>query len=113
MGVEHNVKLLDKRNEVAVAYASHAKLRCFFNPPKTVPLDQGLVATAAFAKRVGKMAPTGFSEVEVRRACSSAVCPRSGAETMLPCARACVLPPRTAILAHAACDLAPLRSCSP
>ena len=58
MGVPHNVKLLDKRNEVEYAYASHEKLRCFFNPPPTVSLREGLARTAAYAKALGKFTPS-------------------------------------------------------
>ena len=58
MGVPHRVDLLDKRNEVMDATASHRKLRCFFNPPPPVPLDKGINITAAYVKSKGRFHPT-------------------------------------------------------
>ena len=42
MGVPHQVTNLPARNEVVDAYASHDKLRCFFNPSTPVSLEEGL-----------------------------------------------------------------------
>ena len=42
MGVPHQVNNLPARNEVVDAFASHDKLRCFFNPNTPVPLEEGL-----------------------------------------------------------------------
>lgn len=65
MGVPHNVNLLAARHEVIDAYASHDKLRCFFNPPKPTPLREGLKTTADYVNRLGKFEPTGFQKIEV------------------------------------------------
>jgi len=65
MEVPHRVNFLPKRNEVELAWASHKKLRCFFNPPQTVTLNEGLRRTAAYAKSVGNFTPTGFSDIEI------------------------------------------------
>lgn len=65
MGVPHNVRLLDRRNEVNFSYASHDKARCFFNPEPPVPLETGLGRTAAWAKLRGKTAPTGYQAIEL------------------------------------------------
>jgi UDP-glucose 4-epimerase len=65
MGVPSNLKHLEARNEVADAYASHEKLRCFFNPPPPVALEVGLARTAQYAKSIGKFEPTGFTDIEV------------------------------------------------
>jgi hypothetical protein len=56
---------LDKRNEVMDATASHKKLRCFFNPPDPVPLDEGLNRTAAYVLAHGRFHPTGFEKIEI------------------------------------------------
>ena len=65
MGVPHKVKHLDARKEVAYAYAKHDKLRCVFNPPPAIGLTEGLRRTAAYARKIGRLTPTGFSEIEV------------------------------------------------
>jgi len=65
MNVPHKVKHLHARNEVTDAWASHDKLRCFFNPPKPVPMTEGLKRTAENVLHVGKFEPTGFSDIEV------------------------------------------------
>ena len=59
------IEALEARNEVADAYASHEKLRCFFNPPPPVALEVGLARTAQYAKSIGKFEPTGFTDIEV------------------------------------------------
>uniref|UniRef100_A0A7S2BQW5 NAD-dependent epimerase/dehydratase domain-containing protein n=1 Tax=Florenciella parvula TaxID=236787 RepID=A0A7S2BQW5_9STRA len=65
MGVPHQVTNLPARNEVVDAYASHDKLRCFFNPNTPVPLEEGLKITAEYGKTIGKFEPTGFTDIEV------------------------------------------------
>ena len=65
MGVPHRVKHLQKRNEVTAAYASHEKLKCFFNPPPPVPLEVGVKRTAAWAKTLGRRHPAGYQDVEI------------------------------------------------
>ena len=65
MGVEHRVTHLEKRNEVQQAYATHEKLKCFFNPPPPTPLETGLARTAEWAKMVGKQIQAGYQDVEI------------------------------------------------
>ena len=65
MGVEPQFKHLEARNEVVDAYASHEKLRCFFNPPPSVTLEVGLARTAEYVKTIGSFEPTGFTDIEV------------------------------------------------
>jgi len=65
MGVPHNVQLLDKRNEVMDATASHNKLRCFFNPPAPVSLQDGINRTAGYVQSKGRFHPTGFEKIEI------------------------------------------------
>ena len=65
MGVEHRVQHLEKRQEVNYTFATHEKLKCFFNPPPPVSLETGLQRTATYAKTIGKTAPTGYQDVEV------------------------------------------------
>jgi len=59
------IKHLDARNEVALAYATHDKERCFFNPPPTVSLKNGIAITAEFVRSHGSMTPSGYQRVEV------------------------------------------------
>lgn len=47
------------------ATANHAKLRCFFNPPAPVPLDEGLNRTAEYVLSHGRFHPTGFEKIEI------------------------------------------------
>jgi len=65
MEVPHRVQLLDKRNEVMDATASHRKLRCFFNPPSPVALEDGINRTANYVKSKGRFHPTGFEKIEI------------------------------------------------
>ena len=64
----HPIVHLDARKEVVEAYATHAKLRCFFNPPKPVPLKRGVQLTAKYVNRTqskGGFVPSGYRHIEV------------------------------------------------
>ena len=65
MGVELRVKYLKPRNEVVNAYASHEKLRRFFDVPQPVPLEEGLVKMAAWVKKVGVRKTRDFASIEI------------------------------------------------
>ena len=65
MSSQFRVNHLEARKEVVDAWASHDKLRCFFNPPPPVTLDVGLARTAEYAKSIGSFEPTGFTDIEV------------------------------------------------
>ncbi len=66
-GVEPNVRHLDARNEVAVAYASHAKARRVFGERQTVPLREGLRRMADWAKKRGPQPTPPFGDIEILR----------------------------------------------
>lgn len=71
MGVEgHPVQHLEARKEVADAFASHSKLRCFFRPWEPATLEAGLAVTAAYVKKhyaQGGFEPSGYTAIEVGR----------------------------------------------
>lgn len=65
MGVELNVKYLKPRNEVVTAYASHEKLRRYFEIPDPFPLEDGLARMAEWVKRVGVRETKEFTNIEI------------------------------------------------
>jgi UDP-glucose 4-epimerase len=65
MGAELNVKYLKPRNEVVSAYASHEKLREYFEIPKPVPLEVGLARMAEWVRRVGVRRTKEFTNIEI------------------------------------------------
>ena len=67
---EHEVQHLEARKEVAEAYASHDKLRCYFHPWAPTSLKDGLAVTAAYVQKHyerGGFEPTGYRDIEVGR----------------------------------------------
>ena len=58
MGVPHQVNNLPARNEVVDAFASHDKLRCFFNPNTPVPLEKGLKVSERATERATSLEAT-------------------------------------------------------
>ena len=44
------VRHLPKRHEVESAVAEHSKLRCFFRPPRALPLREGLAQMVAWLR---------------------------------------------------------------
>jgi UDP-glucose 4-epimerase len=67
MGVKPSVVHLPSRNEVLHACSSHDKLRRVFGERKLTPLDEGLLAMAAWAKRHGARTSQAFDGIEVVR----------------------------------------------
>ena len=71
MGTPHTVAQVEARHEVAHAYGSQAKARCYFGASQGVSLEEGLRRTAAWRREVAKAdsgapAPsTALSTVEV------------------------------------------------
>lgn len=65
MGVTPNIRYLAERNEVKHAYASHAKVRAFFDLPPSVPLDEGLARMATWVKQVGSRSTRDFAAIEI------------------------------------------------
>lgn len=64
----HGVRLLPTRNEVKHAYASHAKVRRYFNGmPPPINLEEGVARMAAWAKQVGSRQTKEFTEIEILR----------------------------------------------
>jgi UDP-glucose 4-epimerase len=54
MGVPPDIKKLEARNEVVHAYSAHEKVRKYFGDLiKNVPLEEGVVRMAAWAKKTG------------------------------------------------------------
>jgi len=62
---DHPIVHLDARKEVSEAFASHAKLRCFFKPAPPTSLAKGLQITADYVKKHGSYPPTGYRNIEV------------------------------------------------
>jgi UDP-glucose 4-epimerase len=67
MGVQPNIRFLDARNEVMDAYASHEKVRTYFDCPAETPLAEGLAQMAAWAKSVGARQSQRFGNIEIPR----------------------------------------------
>lgn len=65
MGVELRVRYLKPRNEVINAYASHEKLKRYFEVPPPVPLEEGLARMAAWVKKVGVRSTREFAAIEI------------------------------------------------
>jgi UDP-glucose 4-epimerase len=56
---------LDSRKEVVDAFPVHNKLRCIFNPPTPVTLEEGLQITAKYVVKHGPFEPSGYTNIEV------------------------------------------------
>jgi len=63
--IEPRITYLAPRKEVLHAYASHEKVRRFFNLPSPVPLEAGLLLMADWVKRVGQRPLKRFTGIEV------------------------------------------------
>jgi UDP-glucose 4-epimerase len=64
-GVKPHMEFLEARKEVLHAFSSHEKARRIFSPPEPTSLSTGIERMALWAKKVGPMRPTEFSEIEV------------------------------------------------
>jgi UDP-glucose 4-epimerase len=68
MGAKSQIKHLDARNEVVHAYSAHKKVRKLFGDLiKNVPLEEGVVRMAAWAKKTGARQGKPFEGIEVRK----------------------------------------------
>lgn len=68
MGVPgHPVVHLDARNEVKIAYSSHARLQQAFGPAEHTPLGEGLERMAAWVQRAGARQSRDFEDLEITR----------------------------------------------
>lgn len=65
LGVTPDLRFLPPRSEVRHAYASHQKVRGFFDLPDPVNLKEGLQRMAAWVRQVGTRATKDFAEIEV------------------------------------------------
>lgn len=66
MGSAININYLEARNEVVHAYASHDKVRDFFDLPDTeVSVEEGIGKMAAWAREHGPRQSGRFGEIEV------------------------------------------------
>ncbi len=65
MGVTPNIRYLAPRNEVKHAFASHAKVRQFFDLPAPIPLEEGISRMAAWVKQVGSRSTRDFASIEI------------------------------------------------
>jgi UDP-glucose 4-epimerase len=66
-GVEPDIEYLPARNEVLHAYASHEKVREYFDLDEPVTLEVGIRRMADWAQRVGARKTQPFEGVEVWR----------------------------------------------
>jgi UDP-glucose 4-epimerase len=67
LGSQTNITHLASRNEVKHAYASHDKLRQFFDVPAPVTLEEGVGRMAAWVKQVGSRQTRDFAAIEIPR----------------------------------------------
>ncbi len=67
MGAQPPITHLAARNEVKHAYASHDKVRRFFDLPAPVGLEDGVGRMAAWARRVGSRQTRDFAAIEIPR----------------------------------------------
>lgn len=65
MGVSPNIRHVAERNEVKHAFASHTKVRAFFDLPPPVALDDGISRMAAWVKQVGSRSTRDFAAIEI------------------------------------------------
>jgi UDP-glucose 4-epimerase len=67
MGRPAQITHLAARNEVKHAYATHDKVRRFFDVPAPVTLEDGVGRMAAWTKRVGSRQTRDFAAIEIPR----------------------------------------------
>jgi UDP-glucose 4-epimerase len=68
MGAKSQIKHFEARNEVVHAYSAHEKVRKYFGDLiKNVPLEEGVVKMAAWAKKAGARQGKPFGGIEVRK----------------------------------------------
>jgi UDP-glucose 4-epimerase len=67
MNAPLRIRHLPPRNEVKDAFASHEKVRRVFDLPAPVPLEEGIVRMAAWARRAGSRTTPPFTTIEINR----------------------------------------------
>ncbi|MBA7603139.1 hypothetical protein ES703_10243 [subsurface metagenome] len=67
MNVEPKIIYLDERNEVKHAYASHEKVKSYFNVTPKYSLQEGLYNMADWAKKVGIKRSKEFKNIEINK----------------------------------------------
>jgi UDP-glucose 4-epimerase len=67
MGENPGIRHLPARREVRDAFASHDKVRAMFGNRSPVPLDEGILRMAKWAREVGARASGSFGQLEIRR----------------------------------------------
>jgi UDP-glucose 4-epimerase len=67
MGVQPDIQHLQARKEVKHAFASHEKIRGFFELPPPTRLEDGIGRMAAWVRRVGSRRTKPFAAIEVSR----------------------------------------------
>jgi UDP-glucose 4-epimerase len=67
LGSPPNITYLASRNEVKHAYASHDKVRRFFDVPAPVTLEEGVGRMASWVKQVGSRQTRDFAAIEIPR----------------------------------------------
>jgi UDP-glucose 4-epimerase len=65
MDVPPHIIHLPPRKEVAHAFASHDKIRRFFDLPSPVPLKEGIVRMAEWVYTVGSRRTKEFTAIEI------------------------------------------------
>jgi UDP-glucose 4-epimerase len=65
MGVEPSITHLPARNEVKHAFATHDKVRQYFDVPNPVSLREGLSRMASWVSRVGSRKTQDFDNIEI------------------------------------------------
>src|SRR5208283_1455022 len=67
MGVRCNIRRLDPRNEVKIAFADHSKAERVFGKHEKKPLRDGIHAMAAWVREHGARESSVFAGIEVAR----------------------------------------------
>jgi len=65
LGVVPDLRFLPARHEVQHAYATHDKVRAFFDVPEPVDLPTGLARMAAWATQAGSRRTKNFDNIEI------------------------------------------------
>ena len=65
MGMKGEIRHLEARNEVVMAYSDHSKAERIFGDHASTPLREGLARMAAWAKRAGARKSGSFGEIEL------------------------------------------------
>lgn len=67
MGVKPNIRHLDPRNEVKIAFSDHSKCDKAFGNRRKTTLEEGLTSMAAWVKQHGARESSIFKDIEIER----------------------------------------------